>query len=125
MTQKHELGYCERIAEKVRKGAKDGLGVNDIFYSIQTHQKAPRSMRTFYKYYREDMEAARADVIQRVGNKVINQALEGDFRSQHLFLTTKGGWSAKVKEETPDDDDVTESIRASERLADFLKSDDV
>jgi hypothetical protein len=28
-----------------------------------------------------------------VGNKVVQQALEGDFKSQELFLRSKGGWS--------------------------------
>lgn len=28
-----------------------------------------------------------------MGNKVVEQALAGDFKSQELFLRSKGGWS--------------------------------
>lgn len=93
MSQNTALGRSENIAKKVRKMAAAGVAVREIFSSIQTYQSAPRSMTTFYKYYSDDMDAARADVTFEIGNKVIEQAKEGDFKSQELYLTTKGGWS--------------------------------
>ena len=39
------------------------------------------------------MEEARGEVTEALGSKVIQQAKNGDFKSQELWLTTKGGWS--------------------------------
>ena len=39
------------------------------------------------------MESERAKINGAVGRKVIDQALDGDFKSQELFLRSKGGWS--------------------------------
>jgi hypothetical protein len=46
-----------------------------------------------YKIYGNYMEAERAKINGSVGKKVIDQALAGDFKSQELFLRSKGGWS--------------------------------
>lgn len=82
-----------RIAAVVRKKAAAGVPVVEIFASIQNYQNAPGSIQTFYKYYKEDLDAARGEVTEALGNKVIQQAKNGDFKSQELWLTTKGGWS--------------------------------
>ena len=82
-----------RIAAVVRKKAAAGVPVVEIFASIQNYQNAPGSIQTFYKYYKEDLDAARGEVTEALGSKVIQQAKNGDFKSQELWLTTKGGWS--------------------------------
>ena len=82
-----------RIAAVVRKKAAAGVPVVEIFASIQNYQYAPGSVQTFYKYYKEDLDAARGEVTEALGSKVIQQAKNGDFKSQELWLTTKGGWS--------------------------------
>ena len=82
-----------RIASVVRKNAAAGVPVVEIFASIQNYQNAPGSIQTFYKYYKEDLDAARGEVTEALGSKVIQQAKNGDFKSQELWLTTKGGWS--------------------------------
>lgn len=82
-----------RIASVVRKKAAAGVPVVEIFASIQNYQNAPGSIQTFYKYYKEDLDAARGEVTEALGSKVIQQAKNGDFKSQELWLTTKGGWS--------------------------------
>jgi len=84
---------CGKIAAVVRKKAAAGVPVSEIFASIQNHQKAPGSLTTFYKYYRTDIEAARGEVTEELGSKIIQQARQGDYKSQELWLTTKGGWS--------------------------------
>ena len=84
---------CGKIAAAVRKKAAAGVPVTEIFASIQTYQNAPGSLTTFYKYYRDDVESARGEITEQIGNKVVKQALMGDFKSQDLWLTTKGGWS--------------------------------
>lgn len=82
-----------RIASVVRKKAAAGVPVKEILSSIQNYQNAPGSLQTFYKYYGSVMEEARGEVTEALGNKVIQQAKDGDFKSQELWLTTKGGWS--------------------------------
>ena len=95
-----------RIAAVVRKKAAAGVPVVEIFASIQNYQNAPGSIQTFYKYYKEDLDAARGEVTEALGNKVIQQAKNGDFKSQELWLTTKGGWS---KQQTNTNVDLGES----------------
>lgn len=46
-----------------------------------------------YKIYGDFIERERAKINGAVGKKVIDQALDGDFKSQELFLRSKGGWS--------------------------------
>ena len=94
MSYPGKLNKCGKIAAVVRKKAAAGVPVTEIFASIQNYQNAPGSMSTFYKYYREDMDAARGEITEKIANKVIQKALEGDdFKAQELWLTTKGGWS--------------------------------
>ena len=82
-----------RIASVVRKKAAAGVPVKEILSSIQNYQNAPGSLQTFYKYYGSVMEEARGEVTEALGSKIIQQAKNGDFKSQELWLTTKGGWS--------------------------------
>ena len=91
-----------RIAAVVRKKAAAGVPVVEIFASIQNYQNAPGSIQTFYKYYKEDLDAARSEVTEALGSKVIQQAKNGDFKSQELWLTTKGGWSKQNTNTTVD-----------------------
>lgn len=95
-----------RIASVVRKKAAAGVPVKEILSSIQNYQNAPGSLQTFYKYYGSVMEEARGEVTEALGNKVISQAKSGDFKSQELWLTTKGGWS---KQQTNTNIDLGES----------------
>lgn len=87
------LKRCGKIAAVVARKAKAGVPVQEIFASIQSYQNAPGSLTTFYKYYRTDIEAARGEVTEELGSKVIQQAKAGDYKSQELWLTTKGGWN--------------------------------
>ena len=91
-----------RIASAVRKKAAAGVPVVEIFASIQNYQNAPGSIQTFYKYCKEDLDAARGEVTEALGSKVIQQAKNGDFKSQELWLTTKGGWSKQNTNTTVD-----------------------
>ena len=95
-----------RIASVVRKKAAAGVPVKEILSSIQNYQNAPGSLQTFYKYYGSVMEEARGEVTEALGSKIISQAKNGDFKSQELWLTTKGGWS---KQQTNTNVDLGES----------------
>ena len=97
---------CNRISATVRKKAAAGVPVKEILSSIQNYQNAPGSLQTFYKYYGSVMEEARGEVTEALGSKVIQQAKNGDFKSQELWLTTKGGWS---KQQTNTNVDLGES----------------
>lgn len=106
-----------RIASVVRKKAAAGVPVKEILSSIQNYQNAPGSLQTFYKYYGSVMEEARGEVTEALGSKVIQQAKNGDFKSQELWLTTKGGWS---KQQTNTNVDLGESDDKSSALESLL-----
>ena len=88
-----KLKYSETIAKAVRTGIRNGVAVKDIMASIQKYQQAPSSSATFYKLYGEDIAKERADIVGQIGSVVIQQALDGDFKSQEFYLRSKGGWS--------------------------------
>ena len=102
------LRYSKKIANKVKALTKAGVPVKSIFASIQSYQDAPGSLTTFYKHYRADMEAVRAETTQKIANKVIATALEGPEDSPHthksreLYLDRIGGWNKKETVETRD-----------------------
>jgi len=87
------IPYKKAIANRIRRMIRDGVAMKDIMVAIQELQDAPTSFATFYKIYGQDIAQERADIVGMVGNKVVQQALEGDFKSQELFLRSKGGWS--------------------------------
>ena len=95
-SQPQPLKYSEPIAKYVRQSVKDGVQIKDIMATInKRYQNAPRNLATFYKYYGGDVSEARAEISSRVGNVVVEQALNGHFPSQELFLRSKAGGSPK------------------------------
>ena len=75
-------------------------------------------MSTLYKIYGDFIHKERARISGAVGKRVIDQALYGDpkdgvtFKSQELFLRSKGGWSPTntvVEAEQDIDPDMDES----------------
>ena len=115
-----KLEYSKRIGQRVFEMTQAGVSVKDIFAAIQAHQDAPKSMTTFYRLYRQDMDTARGDVVEKIGNKVVQQALEGDFKSQELYLRSKGGWSPsetqKLGEDETEMEEAESALEALERL---------
>ena len=112
MSVHDKIPYSEVIAKKVREGIRSGVSVKDILSSIQKYQNAPSSTATFYKLYGEDIAEEKASIVGAVGSVVVQQALDGDFKSQELFLRSKGGWSptSTVNEvDQVEDPDVDES----------------
>lgn len=105
--QPHQKARCERIAARVKKLAPT-CTVPDVFAAIQSYQNAPRSMTTFYKYYRQDLEEAKASITQKIGDKVIHTALNGEeenpltHKAREFYLDRKGGWSKKETHEHRD-----------------------
>ena len=89
----NKLPKNPNIARKVRDGISGGVAVTQIFKSVLHMKNAPQSYTTFYKLYREDMDEVKFEIDQKVGKTVSDQALEGDFKSQELYLRSRANWS--------------------------------
>ena len=106
------IPYSEVVAKKVVAGIRNGVSVKDIIASIQKYQNAPSSTATFYKLYGELIAETKAEIVGAIGSVVVQQALDGDFKSQEFYLRSKGGWSpnSTLKEvEQTEDPDMDES----------------
>ena len=98
------LPYSVPIAKYVRQAVQDGVSIKDIMATVASrYQNAPGSHGTFYKLYGNDIAEARAEIVSKVGNVVVQQAMEGHFASQELFLRSKGGWSPQSTVNDPDE----------------------
>jgi len=63
---------------------------------------------TLRKYYGKELAVAKTEAIERIGKTVYQQALEGNEKSQALYLKTQGashGWVEKQVVETVNSDD--------------------
>lgn len=115
------LPYSEVIAKKVREGIRSGVSVKDILASIQKYQNAPSSTATFYKLYGQDIADTKSSIVGQIGSVVIQQALEGDFKSQELFLRSKGDWSpTQTNIELEADSNPDEDVSAIDSLMTLL-----
>ena len=106
------LPYSKNIEKHILECIQGGVGIRQMIASMQHLQNAPKSLSTLYKIYGNFIEAERAKLNGMVGKKVIDQALEGDFKSQELFLRSKGGWSPtqiNIEVEQDTDPDMDES----------------
>lgn len=102
-----KLPHCGKISAKVKELEASGVTRTAIFDAIQSYQNAPRSQKTFWKLYKQDMDEVHAENVRIIGGKVVEQAKEGDFKSQEFYLRSKGGWSpqhteVKVEEDKED-----------------------
>ena len=106
-----KLPYSKNVEKHVLDCIQGGVGIREMLASMQHLQNAPKSLSTLYKIYGQVIHSERARINAAVGRKVIDQALEGDFKSQELFLRSKGGWSPKETVETGEalDEDTDES----------------
>lgn len=107
MTQHPDtLGYNSEIGKRVRELSAAGVTVRDIFSDIQSYASAPGSYTTFYRYYRQDLHAPKVEISRQIGNKVANQALEGDpdapntWKAREFWLRSQAGWTPKESVET-------------------------
>jgi len=106
MPPKHGLEYNAEIAKYIRNKVAAGVPIKDIFQGIQHMAWSPASMTTFYKKYGKDIYSTRADITEKIGGRVVDQAMNGDpdnpvtWKSQELYLRSHGGWSPKSTEQT-------------------------
>jgi hypothetical protein len=126
-----KLPYSKLVEKHILECIQGGVGIRQMIASMQHLQNAPKSLSTMYKVYGDFIERERAKINGAVGKKVIDQALYGDpsdgitFKSQELFLRSKGGWSPThtVNEVEQDvDPDLDES--AIDTLMALLGKDD-
>jgi len=98
--QREKLPYSKDIENHIRKCINGGVGLKDMLLSMQHLQFAPGATSTLYKIYGPFIAQCKAELNGSVGRKVIEQALDGDFKSQELFLRSKAGWSPTQTVET-------------------------
>lgn len=106
------LPYSKNIEKHILECIQGGVGIRQMIASMQHLQNAPKSLSTLYKIYGNFIEAERAKLNGMVGKKVIDQALDGDYRSQEFFLRSRGGWSptqTNIEVEQDTDPDMDES----------------
>ena len=121
----NKLGKNKKIADLVQKRTKEGVSVKDIVGEVKAHfNDAPQSLNTFYKYYKEDLDAARAEIAGEIGSLVVKRAkYEGEFGhfpSQELFLRSKAGWSPTSTNIEVEQDSADEDLSAIDQLAELL-----
>ena len=87
------LPYSRKVEKHILDCIQGGVAIRQMIASMQHLQNAPKSLSTMYKIYGTYIEGERAKINGMVGKKVIEQAMDGDFKSQELFLRSKGGWS--------------------------------
>jgi hypothetical protein len=98
------LPYSKPISKYVRQAVQDGVQIKDIMAAVANkYESAPSSLGTFYKLYGSDIAEARSEIVSKVGNVVVQQAIDGHFASQELFLRSKGGWSPQSTVNDPDE----------------------
>lgn len=81
---------------------------------------------TLTKHYQRELNTAKSIAIQRIGKTVYQQALEGNEKSQALYLKTQGashGWVEKQVIETTGGDDTKELKEKLKELEDKYKRD--
>jgi len=107
-----KLPYSKNVEKHILTCIEGGVGIRDMIASMQHLQGAPKSLSSLYKIYGDYIFAERAKINGSVGKKVIDQAMDGDFKSQELFLRSKGGWSptqTNIEVEQDTDPDMDES----------------
>ena len=116
-----KLPYSKNVEKHILECIQGGVAIRQMLASMQHLQGAPRSLSTMYKIYGSFIETERAKINGMVGKKVIDQALEGDFKSQELFLRSKGGWSpSNTVNEVEQDTDPDVDQAAAETLMNLL-----
>jgi hypothetical protein len=125
-----KLPYSKLVEKAVLEMIQGGVPIRQIIVSIQHITDAPRSLSTLYKHYGPVMEAERTRINGAVGKRVIDQALYGDvqngitFKSQELFLRSKGGWSPQnTTTEVEQEVDPELDVAAADQLMNLLGFD--
>ena len=121
MARYEALPYSKDVEKHILTCIEGGIAIKQMIASMQHLQSAPKSLGTMYKIYGSFIESERAKINGMVGKKVIDQAMMGDFKSQELFLRSKGGWSpTHTVNEVEQETDPELDISASDQLMSLL-----
>lgn len=105
---------------------REGYKTKHIVAATWDMSGCPRSLTTWYRLYRQDIEATKALLIGAVGNRVYEQAVNGDpeapttYKAQELYLRSQGNWSPKQTVQTREVDEDEEHETAVNRLMSLL-----
>lgn len=72
---------------------------------------------TLRKYYRKELDTAQADMVQRIAKVVTIQALEGNEKSQALYLKTQGAKFGFVEKQVVENVSNNETQELKEKIA--------
>lgn len=116
-----KLPHRKNISTYVVAKVKAGVSIKDIVAGIQKYQEAPRSVKGLYSTYGDDIAQARNSITEQIGNRIVDQALAGDFKSQELYLRSKGGWSpTQTIQEQEIGNEIEEDTSAVDQLMTLL-----
>jgi hypothetical protein len=111
------LPYDMKIGETVQSMVLAGVAVSVIFDKTKDMRNGPQSLTTFYKLYRKDIVAARAQLHQAIGSAIMEKALaDRDMKALELVAKTKLGWSEKLIVEEQDPNSLDENTSAIDDL---------
>lgn len=111
------LPYDMKIAETVQSMVLAGVAVSVIFDKTKDMRNGPQSLTTFYKLYRKDLVAARAQLHQAIGSAIMEKALaDRDMKALELVAKTKLGWNEKLIVEEQDPNSLDENTSAIDDL---------
>lgn len=89
----------DKIAKDIYHKVSAGVSIKDLLnHLVATYKDAPHSTSTLYKHYGTDIAKAKADVIERIGNVMIQKALDGDVKAAEFYLRSQAGWSPQSTE---------------------------
>ena len=124
------LPYSKLVEKHILECIQGGIGIRQMIASMQHLQDAPKSLSTMYKIYGSFIEMERMKINGAVGKRVIDQALYGDvqdgitWKSQELFLRSKGGWSPQnTVNEVDQEIDPELDVSAADQLMNLLGFD--
>ena len=125
-----KLAYSKVVEKAVLELIRGGVSIRQICPAIAHLNDAPKAVSTLYKHYGAAMEAERASMNAAVGKRVIDQALYGDvqdgitWKSQELFLRSKGGWSPQnTVNEVEQEIDPELDVSAADQIMNLLGFD--
>lgn len=116
------IPHRKPIAKHIRRRISEGVKMTVLMDEIQSYQDAPKSTKTLYKVYGDDIAEARAEYHGWLGQKARERIEDGSDRILELALRSKAGWnpqqSLTVTEGDPEELD--EDTSAIEELRTLL-----
>lgn len=81
------------------------------------------SLPTLYKYYRREIDTAKANCIVKVADRLMNKINNDDGPSIMFYLKTQAGWRERDKENDIEKEEKEKQERIDERVKEMLAND--